>query len=288
MRYAIITNPASGRMDVDQKRVALAEAAEVLKAKIHGLDTTTAAELGQCARDLASRYDVIVAAGGDGTLADVINAVDTSKIPVAYLPLGSGNAMQYALQYKGRLADIARRIRDGRIHDFDLINCDDACRVFMAAIGFEGTVVQLRDQYVSQGAVGFKAYCRAVLKSYFKKYKRTFATVVIDGVAHKIEKLLSLMVVKQPYYGYGMQVVPQARFDDRQLHICCLNPGLFKAIIGGVTAFTIGNRIGRYQAAKKLSVKLQRPLMIQVNGSAGWEADEFRFAVLPKGLKIKC
>lgn len=288
MRYAIITNPASGRMDADQKRVMLAEAAKVLNAKIHGLDTTTAAELAQCTRDLAFRHDVIVAAGGDGTLADVINAVDTSRMPVAYLPLGTGNAMRHALKYKGSLADIARRIRDGQIRDFDLINCDETYRAFTVSIGFEGTVVKLRDQYVSQGAVGFKTYFKAVLISYFKKYKRTHARVVIDDAVFEVEKLLSLMVVKHPYYGYGMNVVPQARFDDRQLHICCLNPGPFKAVVGGITAFTIGNRIGWYHAGQKLNVELQRPLTIQVNGNTGWKADGFRFTVLPKGLKIKC
>jgi diacylglycerol kinase family enzyme len=39
------------------------------------------------------KYEVIVVAGGDGTFSDVINAIDTSRTPVAYLPLGSGNAM---------------------------------------------------------------------------------------------------------------------------------------------------------------------------------------------------
>jgi len=288
MRYAIITNPASGWMNIDQKRVMLAESANVLKAKIYGLDTTTAAEFGQCACDLADRHDVIVAAGGDGTLADVINAVDTSRMPVAYLPLGTGNAMRHALKYKGSLADIARRIRDGKIREFDLINCNETHRAFTVSIGLEGTVIKLRDQYVSQGAVGFKTYFKAALNSYFNKYKRTHARVVIDGAVFEVEKLLSLMVVKHPYYGYGMNVVPKARFDDGQLHICCLNPGLFKAVIGGITAFTIGNRIGWYHAGQKLNVELQRPLTIQVNGNAGWMADGFRFAVLPKGLKIKC
>jgi hypothetical protein len=44
MRYAIITNPVAGKMTVDQKLSALANAAAILDAKIHGLDTTSAAE----------------------------------------------------------------------------------------------------------------------------------------------------------------------------------------------------------------------------------------------------
>ena len=72
MRYAIITNPVSGKMTAEQKRAALAQAAEILDTEIHGLDTTTAEEFGQCARELATRCDVLVAAGGDGTFSDII------------------------------------------------------------------------------------------------------------------------------------------------------------------------------------------------------------------------
>ncbi|MGD9037263.1 MAG: diacylglycerol kinase family protein, partial [Syntrophobacterales bacterium] len=64
-------------MTAEQKCAALAQAAEILDTQIHGLDTTTAEEFGQCARELASRCDVLVTAGGDGTFSDIINAIDT-------------------------------------------------------------------------------------------------------------------------------------------------------------------------------------------------------------------
>ncbi len=96
------------------------------------------------------------------------------------------------------------------------------------------------------------------------------------------------MVVKQPFYGFGMKVVPKARFNDRQLHILSINSGLFKSAIGGITAFTIGNKMGRYRTGQRLSVSLDRPLILQIDGNEGWEADRFQFSVLPNGLKIKC
>lgn len=287
MRYAIITNPASGRMTVDRKRSELAKAAQILDAQIHGLDTGSTWELVQCAQELAARYDILVAAGGDGTFSDIINAIDPAQTPVAYLPLGTGNAMRYALKYKGDLIDIAMRIRDGRIHNYDLINCDDKKRAFTVSVGIEGTVIRLRDRYVAQGAVGLKPYLKAVLRSYLKEYKHTDARITIDGEVFEMKKLLSLMIVKHPYYGYGMNVVPGARFDDGRLHICCLDSGAFKSLIGGITAFTIGNRIGQYYTGSRLTVKLDRPLALQYNGNSGWEADAFTFTVLPKALKIK-
>jgi diacylglycerol kinase family enzyme len=288
MRYAIITNPVAGTMTVEQKLSALANAAEILDAKIYGLDTKTPDEFGQCARKLATRFDVLVAAGGDGTLSEIINSIDTAQRPVGFLPLGTGNAIGHALEYNGGLADIAERIRAGEIHEYDLISCDGKKRAFTASVGIEGTIIRLRDEYRRRGRTGFKTYFRAILNSYLKDYKRTTARITIDEKTWVIKDLLSLMVVKQPYYGFGMRVVPQAIFDDRKLHILCINEGLLKSIIGGVSAFFIGNRIGQYCTGRQLTLELERPLVMQNDGNEAWQAESFYFSVLPKALKIKC
>jgi len=288
MRYAIIMNPVSGKTTIDEKRDSVAKAAAILDAETHGLDTGTTGEFRQCAQELTGHCDVLVVAGGDGTFHDVINSIDTARTPVAFLPLGSGNAMGHALGYERNLADIAVRIRDGHIHEYDLIDCDAKRRAFMASMGVEGTVIRLRHQYRAQGATGFKVYFRAVLDAYFRKHRRANGRLTADGTVLKIKDLLSLMVVKEPYYGFGMKVVPRARFDDGKLHVLCVNGGLFKAVIGGVTAFTIGNRIGQYLTGRELTAQFSRPLALQIDGDEGWAASTFSFRVLPGALKIKC
>ena len=287
MRYAIITNPVSGKMSVDQKRDVLANASKILNTKIYGLDTATIDDFSQCARELARHSDVLVAAGGDGTVSDVINSIDIAQTIIAFLPLGTGNALRYALCYKGSLDDIAMRIKDGKIHEYDLIDCDKKKYAFIASIGIEGVLIRLRNQYLTQGAIGFKAYLRAFINTYFKEYKRTIGTITVDGAIFKAKNILSLMVVKQPYYGFRMNVVPKAQFDDRNLHILCINSGLFTCAIGVVTAFTIGNRIGKYCTGKKISVQLAHPIMLQIDGNYAWKSDVFSFSVMPNALKIK-
>jgi diacylglycerol kinase family enzyme len=288
MRYAIITNPVSGKMTVDQKRTVLTEVAEILGAEIHGLDTIQASDLAECAQDLVTRCDVLVIAGGDGTLSDIINAIDTARTPIAYLPMGTGNAMMYALKYKGSLADMARRIRDGAVHEYDLIHCDEKRRAFMASMGIEGSIIRLRERYRLQGTMGFKAYFRAVFMAYVREYKRTTGRMTVDDMTFEVKDLLSLMVTKQPYYGFGMNVVPEARLDDCQLHILSINSGVFESVIGAIASFVGGNRIGHYRTSRQLTVDLERPLILQVDGNDAWEADTFKFKVLPNALKIKC
>jgi diacylglycerol kinase (ATP) len=288
MRYTIIANPASGTMTIAQKRSVLMKVAEILNAPIHGLDTTTSDELCRCARELAAHCDVLVTAGGDGTLSHIINSIDTTQTPIAFFPLGTGNAMQHALSYKGSAADIAMRIRDGEIHEYDLIDCQGKRRAFMVSVGFEGTITQLRDYYLARGHTGFKTYLIPFMYTCFRKYKRTNVEITLDDTTFKVANLLSLMVVKQPYYGYRMKMVPGASFDDRLLHILCINSGLFMCALGVATTFTIGNRVGQYKTGHQLTVKLERPLPLQIDGNPSWSADVFTFTVLPRALKIKC
>jgi len=288
VHYAIITNPVSGGLDAEQKRSALAEAAKILGAEIHGLDTRSAEEFRRCAEQLAGRCDVLVAAGGDGTFSDLINAVDTRHIAVGFLPLGTGNALRHALRYKVDLPRVARRLKQGSIHHHDLVDCNGEIRAFTASVGIEGTTIQRWQQRRTRGGGGFNTYFIALLEAYFHTYKRADAVVQLDQETREVKDLLSLMVVKQPYYGFGMKVVPKARFDDRKLHTLCVNSGLIMTLFGGLAAFTAGNPIGRYRTGKALKVLLDRPLMLQYDGNLGWEADSFFFRVLPGALKLKC
>ena len=95
------------------------------------------------------------------------------------------------------------------------------------------------------------------------------------------------MVVKQPFYGFGMRVVPKARFDSRRLHILYISAGLLKTAAGLATGFTIGNRVGRYCTGSEITIRPERPLILQIDGDMGWEDEIFSFKVLPKALKIK-
>jgi diacylglycerol kinase family enzyme len=275
-------------MRIEQKRSALAEAAAVLDTQIYGLDATTPEAFKETALHMATRCDVLVAAGGDGTLSDIINLFDTARRPIAFLPLGTGNAMRYALNYKGRLRDIAIRIRDGKIYEYDLIECDAKRRAFTASIGIEGAVLGVRDKYLDRGSTGPKSYVLAFLNVLCKGYEEASAQITLDDEIFKVKNLLSLIVVKQPYYGFGMRVVPAAHFDDRRLHILSVNSGLIRSFVGVLTAFSIGNRIGTYRSGRQLNVRLNRPLMLQIDGNQAWESDSFTFTVLPRALKIKC
>ncbi|MBW1997803.1 MAG: NAD(+)/NADH kinase, partial [Deltaproteobacteria bacterium] len=272
----------------DQKLASLRSCARILGAEIFGADTHTREDFAACAREAAEKCDVLVVAGGDGTFSDVINAVDTRRNPVAYLPFGSGNSLRYALGCKGNLAAIANRILKGSIRSYDLIICDNRRRAFMVSVGLEGTVLKLRKRYLARGTTGLSAYLKSALRAYFKHYQRLKMKACWDGASAVFDKVLTLMIFKQPYYGYGMRIIPRARFDDGKLHVLCATSGLILSLIGVGLSFLSGNPTGRYFAASRLSLHLDMPTLLQVDGNEAWTSDTFSFSVAPGALRIKC
>jgi len=287
MRYAILSNPVCGKTTPDQKMRALSGPSAVLEARIYGLDTASPEEFSDFARALARRVDVLVIAGGDGSLSRAVNAVDLPGTPIAFLPIGTGNAMRRALRCSKNLTAEAMRIRRGPIQEYDLVGCEGKRRAFMASLGIEGETLRISRNSLSTERLDVKRYFFSALRAYFKEYKPASADIILNGTAIRIRRLLSLMVMKQPYYGFGMKVVPKARLSDGLLHIRWLRPGLFLSGLAAAASFTIGNPFGGYCAAGHMEVRLDRPLNVQIDGDLEWQADRFSFEVLPKILRMK-
>lgn len=273
---------------MDQKRKLLGKAARILDAKVVGLDVKTREEFASCAKQVACSVDILVVAGGDGSVSDVINAVDTLKTPIAYLPMGSGNALAHGLKYPLGITRAARRIRDGRIREYDLILCDGRKKAILASVGIDGTVLRLRDHHLARGVKGLTAYSRAFFEAYFHHYRPFSMKMDIEDEPFHLSNVLSVLFVKHPFYGYGLNLVPHARLDDRKLHILCATAGVENTLCTILSAFTIGNRTGTFLQGRNVTVKLEKPLTLQTDGDPAWEADRFAFEVLPRSLKIKC
>ena len=128
----------------------------------------------------------------------------------------------------------------------------------------------------------------ATIHAYFSEQRRRSAQIILDETSLKIDDLLILMVVKQPYFGFRMNVIPHARFDDGLLHVLYINSSLISAAFAALSAFTIGNRTGEYHTAEKVRFTADNPLPLQIDGNDAWDAKSVFFQILPKALKIKC
>ncbi len=142
-RALIIVNPAAGRSRSSRRRLDRVVAALERRgcAVVLRRAGPTSGDVERLAREAEADFDIIVAAGGDGTLNAVVNGMAAAPRTVALLPLGTVNVLAREIglpRDPERLADLiaagpARPIWPGRVGD----------RLFltMASSGFDAETV---------------------------------------------------------------------------------------------------------------------------------------------------
>ena len=141
VKTCIICNPGAGSVD-DRER--FAESWSGFPATVHFTEKTgDASRLAQEA--VAEGCDLVIAAGGDGTLNEVINGVapKAERVQVGLIPLGTGNDFARMLDLPESIDECIEVLRAGHARPTDLVRVtSDRVRYFVnvSAGGFSGTV----------------------------------------------------------------------------------------------------------------------------------------------------
>ncbi len=287
MKYGIIANPVAGKLSLDAKFRILNSVKGILShydCAIAGLDTNSRAEFKKCAADIAARADTLIIAGGDGTFHDVINSVSREAV-LAYLPLGSGTFLSYSLGYPSSLLKIAKQIMDGKEHSLDLILCDGVEKAISSSIGIDGRVLLEGKKYIQKGMEAFNAHAK-VLEKLFREGPEQFdAALNIDGKVLPVKKAVSVIITKVPFYGYGLNVVPRAVFNDGKLHLLTANKLTF--VLGLAMSFLGGNRVCDYRTGSGILIDAEKEVCLQMDGEVGRIGARFKFDLLRGELRMR-
>jgi diacylglycerol kinase family enzyme len=156
----------------------------------------------------------VVAAGGDGTVLDLINR--HPGVPVGILPLGTENllARQFRIPRDG--AGAAAVVAHGRLQPLDLGRIGARRFAIMASFGFDAEVIHRaharRSGHITRMHY-FQPICSA-LRSYKYPEIRVFADDGPQPVAGKL-----VIVANLPAYALRLGLAPTARGDDGLLDV---------------------------------------------------------------------
>ena len=228
---AVIYNPAAGR-----GRVGRAELRARLERQAGGqIFEIAETSRAQSARDLAAiavagGATIVAAAGGDGTLGEVLNAVHGSGAKLGVLPLGTGNDFARTLgigtNLEGAIATLfgphSRTLDIGRATFADT----GESRLFLniAGCGFDALVARRinagRTHRFWRHWKGVAAYLAAAALE-LRQLRAARLRLTLDGELLDTRALLCA-VANAKSYGGGMQVAPDAQLDDGLFDICVI------------------------------------------------------------------
>jgi diacylglycerol kinase (ATP) len=168
------------------------------------------------AEAVSKRARVIIAAGGDGTVGEVANALMGTPTALGILPVGTGNDMVRSLGISRNLPEAIAQFVHGRIRRIDAGRSPNGYFVNIAGVGFDAEVAHAINHRFRH-LHGTTAYLVAVIST-LARYRPQEIELEIDGVCHR-ERIMLCAVANAQSYGGGMRVAPTARLDSGKFEI---------------------------------------------------------------------
>ena len=139
-KTAIILNPAAR----GERAARLREEIEALAAgSATLLRTAKRGEASLLARQAVSEgFEQVIAAGGDGTINEVVNGAAGSDVAIGLLPTGTMNVFAAELGLSRKLSECWEVIRAGTTREIDLPTANGHAFVQLAGVGLDAQVVQ--------------------------------------------------------------------------------------------------------------------------------------------------
>jgi diacylglycerol kinase family enzyme len=169
------------------------------------------------ARQAASRGDVLVAAGGDGTVSAIAGvAVDTNAI-MGILPMGTLNHFAKDLGVPLDLEHAVETITRGHARGVDVGEVNGRIFVNNSNVGLYPRMVWERDEAQRRGRNKWMAFAIAMLRTW-RSYRTITAHLIAGGKAAVVHTPF-IFVGNNHYMAEGFQLGGRSRLDDGQLSI---------------------------------------------------------------------
>jgi diacylglycerol kinase (ATP) len=205
----IVYNPTAGRRRAHRLwRVLDVMAANGVRLEL--AETTHAGHACELAREAAARgARLVVAAGGDGTIAEVANGLNGSGCRLGVVPLGTANVLAHELGLPFDARAVAAALAFGRTRTVwpGIATGARGSRVFvqMLGAGFDAQVVQHLPLAMKR-ALGRGAYVVQSLRE-LVRYKFRPIRIALDDIETEAG---SVIVSKGHYYGGCYMLAPGA------------------------------------------------------------------------------
>ncbi len=248
--------------------------------------------------DHAGRFAKIIVAGGDGLLNEVVDGShrtltangSTARPVIAPLPAGSGNDYVKALPgYPATLAELLAA-NESVPADAGLVTFSDgSARWFLseAGAGMDAACVRLMPAWLTRLKPA-ASYSLGAIRA-IVQYRPFAATVTLDGTSHDCERVHMLAVANTTYFGDGMRLAPDARFDDGRFHVVVVKDAWKPELLLRFRMIRKGTHVTHrkiiYAPCRRIEVVPDRPLEMCIDGDHVPKTPA-RFEILPGAVAI--
>jgi YegS/Rv2252/BmrU family lipid kinase len=266
----VVLNPSSGTAGGDKAEEALKGYLDKANLKYEIILTKKDENVGEVIRRrLKEGFDLVVAAGGDGTVSAVIDGLMKTSIPLSILPMGTGNLLAKELNIPLKIEDAVGVISSSpRSKKIDVMKIDKRIFVLNASVGYSPII--LRSTTTSEkNRFGNLAYFVNAIIHLFRLRLRGYE-ITVDGkvdTSRAVECMVfNAGAVARILYPKG----PEVNLYDGHLDVWVLTLKTFLDYFRYPFYAAIG-RPGKLlppmlSAEHSISIKSKRSMLVQADG----------------------
>lgn len=278
-RFLVLINPyASGGQSpvVLRRRIASAFAEhDVPFDLVTSADPAEALEIARIAARTGVR--ALVAAGGDGTVAQALRGTAGTEVPVAILPLGTGNQLANNFDIPLSVEGAVRVAVEGRVEEIDLGRIGEDVFALMAGAGLDAELIAAATSEMKK-LLGPAAYVLGGLRSAFTPPSSKFRLTVderdleVQASMVLVANVGQLAVSPLPV---DIRVAPRVSFRDGLLDVCIFaarNLSDWAAMLWRVARERYaGDDRMLFIQARRVTIEADPPVAVQIDGESAGE-----------------
>jgi len=277
MRIVLIMNPVSGAsmLATNEGTPEEHETAILAALRAHSIEPevryTTLEDPGEgLARQAAAEgADVVIAAGGDGTVHEVATGLVGSKSALGIIPLGTMNNLAHSLNIPETIDKACAVIVGGETHAVDVGKINDHFFTEVAGVGLEAALFSAGEEVKSPGVLttvrGIIDGLRTLLT--FRPVK---LRILIGDHKRYYYRAIQVTICNSRYYGPQFELVPEASMDDGLLDVVIFKNFSKLEYIRHAISITQGRRDYQpkliHRRVRSLYIRTDHPVEIQVDG----------------------
>ena len=241
----------------------------------------------------ATEYDLVVASGGDGTVATVAHCLRDTGVPLLPYPAGTANLLSLNLLAPNEPHALAKLAKAGTSLDFDMgeIEAGGVTRGFiiMAGAGYDATIME--NAAPNKRLLGPMAYFLAAGTNILPQRSRIVLT--IDG--QKIEtEGLGVLLINFSKIQFDISVTHSNQPRDGVLDVAVLKaknavellPSVFAAMLDRDGNFPDRGDALEIYSGKEIRVEADPAFEVQYDGEATKLTTPLTARVLPRAVKL--
>lgn len=292
MRTCLIINPTAGqKIGLTTNALGLDDARALLER--HQIDAEVfCTEHASHGTELAARavregFELVIAAGGDGTVAEVAEGLVGTSVELGVLPLGSVMNVARMLGVPRDLDAAAEVIQARRVARIDVGRATTQAwtTYFLEAAGV-GVDAGLF-AYFNQLDRGNWRTFRPLL-TFMWRYRPRRLTLRIDGREHRFRAMM-VTVANGPYVGAALAVAPDARLDDHKFDVEVFTRFGKLELLRHLLSIAGGRRVynPKVKTFRAATVEIEpgTPLMVHADSNP-LGTTPARFEVMPSALAV--